>query len=438
MAQILIASMQPIGHVGPLLSVAAGLVGRGDRVTFLTAAAHADRIQAVGATPVALPAEADFDESRLDGDFPGRADTSGIRRVNFDIVRLFLAPMPFQTAALTELMDRTRFDAIITDAAVFGTLPFLLGDPCARPPVLSYTTTPLWVTSRDTAPPGLGLAPSTSRMGRLRNRALNVLAHKVLLRDTQRTANRLLDQLNVRTLPMFVFDSGVLAERYIAPTVPAFDYPRSDLPLNVRYVGAVHPEPSYDFRPPAWWPELDGDRRVVHVTQGTVDNADLTRLVGPTIEALAGEDVVVVATTGGRPVDAVTTALPPNTYVAEYIPHDRLLPKVDVLVTNGGFGAVQRALAAGVPLVVAGDTEDKPEVAARVAWSGSGVNLRTGTPTPVQIRRAVRDVLQNPAYLERARDLQAAYSQRDGVAEICALVDEVIAERESSLPSRTR
>jgi UDP-glucoronosyl and UDP-glucosyl transferase len=46
--------------------------------------------------------------------------------------------------------------------------------------------------------------------------------------------------------------------------------------------------------------------------------------------------------------------LPANTHVVEYIPHDRLLPKVDVMVTNGGYGAVQRALSMGVPLVVAG------------------------------------------------------------------------------------
>ena len=48
------------------------------------------------------------------------------------------------------------------------------------------------------------------------------------------------------------------------------------------------------------------------------------------------------------------------------------------MVTNGGYGAVQRALIAGVPLVVAGNTEDKPEVAARVECFGAGVNLRTG------------------------------------------------------------
>ena len=37
------------------------------------------------------------------------------------------------------------------------------------------------------------------------------------------------------------------------------------------------------------------------------------------------------------------------------------------MVTNGGYGGVQLALAHGVPLVVAGNTEEKGEIAARVA-----------------------------------------------------------------------
>lgn len=429
MAEILIASMQPIGHVGPLLNVAQGLVDRGDRVTFLTANKHAERIRAVGAQPAALPPEAEFDESNLNTEFPGRAATSGITRVNLDITNVFIAPMPHQSAALADLIRNTKFDAIIADAVFFGILPLLLGDPAARPPVLLYSTTPLMISSRDHAPAGLGMLPSATATGRLRNRALHLLSHKVLLRQSHRTANELLRGLNCPRLPVFVLDSGVLGERYIAPTVPAFDYPRSDLPANVRYVGAVHPRPAQVFRPPAWWSELDGDKPVVHVTQGTVDNADLSRLLEPTIDALAGEDVIVVATTGGRPVDQIHIPLPMNTRVAEYLPHNQLLSKVDVMVTNGGFGAVQRALSTGVPVVVAGDTEDKPEVAARVEWSGTGINLRTGSPSADQVRRAVRDILTDDHYRHRARALESAYARRDGVAEIAALVDEVISER---------
>ncbi|HJT92226.1 MAG TPA: nucleotide disphospho-sugar-binding domain-containing protein [Mycobacterium sp.] len=429
MPEILIASLSPLGHIGPLLNVAQGLVDRGDRVTVLSSADHAAKIRAIGATPKAIPAAADFDMTRLDIDLPGRADTSGIKRVNFDIVRVFVQAMPHQAHALAQLMAQTQFDAIIVDAGFLGILPFLLGDHAARPPVLAYTTTPLMISSRDTAPSGLGMAPSSSPLGRLRNRALNVLSQKVLLRESQKAANYLLNRMNSRSLPMFILDSGLLADRYISPTVPEFDYPRGDLPSNVRYVGTVHPAPSRGFRRPPWWSQLDGDRPVVHVTQGTIDNADLGRLVEPTIDALGGEDVIVVATTGGRDVSQLRGPLPTNTFVAEYIPHDVLLPKVDVMVTNGGYGAVQRALAAGVPLVVAGNTEDKPEVAARVAWTGAGVNLKTGTPTAGAVRAAVREVLNDGRYLRGARDLEAAFARRDGVAEIAALVDEVISER---------
>ncbi|MCT7660480.1 nucleotide disphospho-sugar-binding domain-containing protein [Mycobacterium deserti] len=431
MPEILVVSLSPVGHFGPLLNVAQDLVDRGDRVTMLTSAAHAAKIRGVGAIPEAMPLEADLDLTRLDIDLPGRAETSGIKRVNFDIVRLFLQPMPHQARVLSELTARTRFDAIILDAGFFGILPFLLGDRAGRPPVLAYSTTPLMISSRDTGPSGMGLPPSSSTLGRLRNRALTALSQKVLLRESQKAANHLLDQLNTRPLPMFVLDSGVLADRYIAPTVPEFDYPRSDLPANVCYVGAVHPGASRGFVPPPWWSALDGDRPVVHVTQGTVDNADLSRLLQPTIDALAEEDVTVVATTGGRDISEVNHPLPPNTFVAEYIPHDLLLPKVDVMVTNGGFGAVQRALSMGVPLIVAGNTEDKPEVAARVAWTGAGINLKTGNPSSGAVRAAVRDILNNDVYLRNAHRLEAAFARRNGVAEIATLVDEVIAERQT-------
>jgi MGT family glycosyltransferase len=423
----LIASMSPIGHIGPLLNVARGLVDRGDRVTVLTSASRAGMIRSVGARPRALPAHTDIDASRLNERFPGRAKTSGVARVDFDITHVFVAPMPDQTAALAEAFAETRYDAVIADAMFLGILPFLLGERDARPPVLTYSTTPLLLSSRDTAPPGLGWPPASNALGRLRNSALTVLTHRVLLRGCHRAANEALHRMNCRPLPMFVTDAAVLADRVLAPTVPEFDYPRSDLPPHVRYVGAVHPARAQAFCPPPWWDELERDRPVVHVTQGTVDNADPARLLVPAIEALADEDVTVVATTGG--CDFPELALPPNVHVADFIPHDVLLPRVDVMVTNGGFGAVQRALSLGVPLVVAGDTEDKPEVAARVAWSGAGVDLRTGTPTARAVRSAVREVLADPRYVRNARRLEAAFARRDGVAEIAAVIDEVLAER---------
>ncbi|MCP9273436.1 glycosyltransferase [Mycolicibacterium arenosum] len=429
MAEILIAACPPIGHVGPLLSVARGLVDRGDRVTFLTAERHAAKILATGAHPHPLPAAADYDDTSFDADLPGRVETSGIARINFDITHLFVRPMRHQAQALSDLLAARPYDAVIVDSIFLGVLPMLMADDPHRPPVLTYSTTPLFLTSRDTAPGGTGITPGNGRFARLRNRLLNVVGQNVLLRPSHSAANAELQAIGAPKLPVFVLDSAILADRMIAPTVPEFEYRRSDLPDHVRFVGAVTPTPAEHFEPPVWWDELHSGRPVVHVTQGTIDNADLTRLVEPTIAALADEDVTVVVTTGGRDVGQIGIPLPANTFVAEFIPHDVLLPLVDVMVTNGGYGAVQRALIDGVPLVVAGNTEDKPEVAARVEWFGVGVNLRTGTPTSDAVKRAVREVLADDAYRQAARRLQSTHRRWDSVAEIASLVDEAIAER---------
>jgi UDP:flavonoid glycosyltransferase YjiC (YdhE family) len=58
--------------------------------------------------------------------------------------------------------------------------------------------------------------------------------------------------------------------------------------------------------------------------------------------------------------------------------------------------------------------------------------LGTATPSPGAVRAAVREVLNDGRYLDAARKLETAFARRDGVAEIAALVDEVIGEHSSA------
>jgi UDP:flavonoid glycosyltransferase YjiC (YdhE family) len=139
-----------------------------------------------------------------------------------------------------------------------------------------------------------------------------------------------------------------------------------------------------------------------------------------------------VATTGGPDPEPLRAGLPPNARLERFIPHDRLLPHVDVMVTNGGYGGIQQALANGVPLVVAGDSEDKPEVAARVHWSGVGVNLRTGHPSPAMVAHAVRRVLARRSYHLRARALQAQMAASDPLGDISAALAELCAAQDAA------
>ena len=100
----------------------------------------------------------------------------------------------------------------------------------------------------------------------------------------------------------------------------------------------------------------------------------------------------------------------------------------DVFVTNGGYGGVQFALAHGVPVVIAPGKEDKVEVAARVVWSGTGVNLRRQRPTGARVRRGVRRVLADPSFRTAAARIGAELAAAPGAAGFAAVIDDVVAD----------
>jgi UDP:flavonoid glycosyltransferase YjiC (YdhE family) len=157
-------------------------------------------------------------------------------------------------------------------------------------------------------------------------------------------------------------------------------------------------------------------------------------LIAPTLAALANEpDVLVVVTAGGRPVEAIPGSIPSNARLASYLPFEWLLPKVDVFVTNGGYGSVNQAMSFGIPLVTAGLTEDKAGVNARVAWSGVGIDLATNEPTPEALRGAIRTVLDQPGYRLRASQMAAEYADIDTRSEILGIISHVVVNESTKI-----
>ena len=335
---------------------------------------------------------------------------------------IFADAIPHQSAAIRDICRDFPMDAIIVDTMFCGTFPLLLGPPENRVPIVALGITALALSSADTAFFGTALPPALTPEDRARNVAMNCHLQKAIFGSAQQYFNNMLVKLGSRPLPEFLFDSMIkLPDLYLQLTAEAFEYPRREMPDNIRFVGPLLPPPSADFRPPPWWDDLDKAGSVVLVTQGTVANEDLGRLVGPTLTALANEGLTVIASTGGPPVELIPAALPLNARATTFLPFDRLLPKVSVMVTNGGYGAVNHALSLGVPLVIAGDSEEKPEIAARVAWAGAGINLGTGRPSASQIGEAVRTVLAKPHYRQCAQTLRtefARHNARDGIAEL--------------------
>jgi UDP:flavonoid glycosyltransferase YjiC (YdhE family) len=57
-----------------------------------------------------------------------------------------------------------------------------------------------------------------------------------------------------------------------------------------------------------------------------------------------------------------------------------------------------------------------------VEWSGAGIDLRTNSPSVADIRTAVRSVLKEPGYRDRARILSAQFRAVDTHDEIAKLL----------------
>ncbi|MGX1583916.1 glycosyltransferase [Microbacterium sp. NPDC055502] len=424
MSSYLLTCTPAHGHVLSLLQVARHLVDAGHEVGFLTSARYADRVLASGARFLPLPPEADVDLDDADGAFPERAGLTGPAALRFDMSTLFVRPGAAQLAAVRAELASRRIDAVLTEPLFVGGALLQLLPAAERPPVIALGIFPLGARSVDTAPFGLGVTPMRGPLGRLRNAALRLVAERAIFGGVQREADDMARQTVGRDLGGFVLDWAGRTDAYVQFTVPEFEYPRGDLPDTVHFAGPL-PTTASDAPLPDWWDDLDGDRPVVHVTQGTIANSDFTQLVLPAVHGLAPSDLLVVVTTGGRPRNSLPADLPENVRAAEYLPYDRLLPKIDVLVTNGGYGGVQQALAHGVPIVVAGQTEDKVEVSARVGWSGAGVNLRTNTPASAQIAAAVHRVLAQPSFRVAAERIGTSMRSADAWSTLDGVLDRV-------------
>jgi UDP:flavonoid glycosyltransferase YjiC (YdhE family) len=73
---------------------------------------------------------------------------------------------------------------------------------------------------------------------------------------------------------------------------------------------------------------------------------------------------------------------------------------------NARYGGFLHGVTNGVPLVLAGETEDKPEIAMRGQWSGVAVNLRTGRPSPEQVRAGVETILGDDSFKKRVEEIK--------------------------------
>ena len=421
MSKIIVAAPPIPGEVIPLVQIARGLASRGHEITVLIGKSFRETVERHGLRFAPLTGAADYDIEPLMTAPERAALPPGPPQLNYDMINAFIKPMQAQYESLQELLRADPDQYLVANALFLGAWPARQGAPGLRPlRWLAVSAVPLALGSEDST--FFGPVPvGPGEDGKAANRAANA-AFAAALEPARETLGEILAAMGADWVSAPFLDAiYTMSDVTAVLSVPGFEFARGDQPDSVHLVGILPGQGADDWQPPTWWGELDGSRPVVVVTQGTIANFDLSELIEPALLGLAERDVTVVAALGRDP-EALSIPVPANARVARYIPFDALLPKADVYVTNGGAGGTHQALAAGVPVVIGGETEDKPANAARVAYHRLGIDLKTAKPTPQAVREAVDAVLEDTEVGENVARHAKVYAEHDALDTIAKLV----------------
>ena len=394
--KVLFANMPADGHFNPLTGLALHLKSIGCDVRWYTGKQYADKIKSFDIPYFGLKSAMELIPEDFEKQFPQRDKIkSAIGKLNFDIINVFINQGPHYYADIIDIYKSFPFDVMIADVAFTG-IPFVAEK--MNIPVIGIGIFPLMETSKDLGPAGLAMTPSTSFFGRLKQDLLRFVADKVLFRKANKYMEKLFGEYGIKVEGNVFHVVARKSTLLLQSGSPGFEYKRSDLGQNVRFIGALLPHSKKRQQAPWYDKRLEQYKKVLLVTQGTVEK-DTKKLIVPTLEAFKNSDYLVIVTTGGSSTAELRERFPQENFIIEdFIPFGDVMPYANIYISNGGYGGVMLGIENNMPMVVAGVHEGKNEICARVGYFKLGINLKTEWPTAAQLRTAVEKVMADKTY----------------------------------------
>lgn len=411
MAHLAIVCPPTTGHLNPLAVMGRLLIHRGHRVTLfhIPALKETAATEGLGFCPVG-----DLETPALTEAIHSMGQMAGFASVRFAIRCSRLLSDLF-CRELPGALRREKVDLVLADqnepaaacVAQSMQLPFVSvcpGLPLNREPAIP--------------PPFFGWAYRDTRLARARNRAGMFLADR-LIAPINRTLNR--HRRNWGLRPIRQPDDTFSREAQICQLTADFDFPRHNAPSCLHYVGPI--VDGYGRRVPFPYERLNG-RPLVYVSLGTLQDpaSEYFRIIA---RACAGLRVQVVIA-AGKNEPRTLRALAGSPIVVQYAPQLELLARASLTITHAGLNTVMQSLLFGVPMVAVPLTHDQPATAARIAWSGTGEVIPPKALTTERVVAAVRRVLDEPAFREKAARIRESVRAAGGAEKAADVVESVL------------
>ncbi len=354
------------GHLDRLVPLMQAAQGADHAVRVLTGHARLPVLRAHGieaAAPPSLPPGA------LEHLAEGFGRLHGRPHAGLAQLRANLRLVPPLIDDLCADIRRWRADVVVADSVAL-----MAGPAAARTgiPWITMLASPLSLHTPWGTPSFFGgWTPPRSWPGRVRDAAGRAAHHA--LREAVFAMNRhLLPPELARPFRSDGSEAVYSPSAILGLGMDELEFPRR-WPPAFEMIGPLASAPSLD--PP---PDLPFAARHVFATLGThLPWARARWRAG--LERLARDrpDWAIVASEGRMEGGAARSGEAPNLHVLPRLCYRRDLPRFDAVIHHGGTGIAYSAIAAGLPSLVVPHDFDQFDMAARIAWHGLGLRVRS-------------------------------------------------------------
>lgn len=375
MKTVLIYTSPARGHLYPIMDVAIELKKNGYKVIVQTLSKEKENIEKENIQHISI--SPDIESLELQ-DFKENNPISQFRSA----FRSWLSRAPHEIADLRSSCNKYNPDLLIVDVNTWGAAAFA---EAQGQPWIMFMPYLLPIFSNDTPAFGPGFSPPRNFIHRLRDRVVTRLVQRAV-KSIIDELNKFRSELNVSSLEKYedIFSKpGLVLYRTAEP----FEYPRKEWPENILPIGPGLWAPPGDK--PKWIEDLPSPKILVSVSTEMQDDG---AIIETALSALSDQQGSVIVTTSVYDPDRFKTSQE-NVYIKKFLPHAWVIPQMDVVVTHGGMGTTQRALAAGVPVCVVPWGRDQSETARRVEVSGAGTMLPRNKLNEKQLREAIQGAM---------------------------------------------
>ena len=263
--------------------------------------------------------------------------------------------------------------------------------------------------------------------------------------ELNKTSARIYDWLmqpHARVISLYAKNFGLSAKHTLADclspfaqisqTTASFDFPRTMLPKNFYHAGPLR---SKKRRDDTFEITKDVQRPFVFASLGTLQGGRL-KLFTQIARACkaAGFQLLIAHCNHLDALQEQRLKSAGATWVTGFVNQQAAIKIADVVVTHGGLNTVMDSLAAGTPMLVLPIAFDQPGVAARVVYAGAGLSLLPRWTTTLSVTRALRQLVEVPAFAQHARRIGLDVAAAGGAQEAARIVLSAVGQMPTKTP----